>query len=72
MTLLPDHPDIACALRTGYPPWMLPEVPWSEGEKGEDPERELWFSILSNLEHYGNPAGACLYELPPKGGTTHV
>ena len=65
MTPLPDHPDIACALRTGYPPWMLPEVPWSEGEKEEDPERELWFSILSNLELYGNPAGACLYELPP-------
>lgn len=69
MILLPDHPDIACALRTGYPPWMLPELPEEEDE--EDPERELWFSILSNLEAYGTPL-PCLYELPPKGGTTRV
>lgn len=66
MTGILEHPEISRALRTGYPSWMLPELPWSEGE-GEDPELELWFSILSNLEHYGNPAGACLYELPEGG-----
>ena len=67
MILLPDAPDIACALRTGYPPWMLPEEP------GDEPEDSPWPAILANLEAYGNPAGACLEALPPpKGETTHV
>ena len=65
MKLLPDSPDIACALRTGYPQWMLPEL-------SDDDEESPWPAILANLEAYGNPAGACLEELPPKGGTTHV
>ena len=65
MTPLPDSPDIACALRTGYPQWMLPEL-------SDDEEENPWPAILANLEAYGNPAGCCLEELPPRGGTTHV
>ena len=61
-----EHPEISRARRTGYPSWMLPE--WDEPE--EDPDRELWAGILSNLEAYGNPAGACLYELPGKGAAS--
>lgn len=58
MNPLPDAPDIACALRTGYPPWMLPEEP------GDEPEDSPWPAILANLEAYGTPV-PCLYELPP-------
>jgi hypothetical protein len=65
MTNLPDAPDIACALRTGFPPWMLPE----ESDEPDELDESPWPAILSNLEAYGNPAGPCLYELPPKGGT---
>ena len=25
MRQLPDHPEIACCLRTGYPSWMNPK-----------------------------------------------
>lgn len=35
---LPDHPDIACALRTGYPRDMLPENPGDYEEEEEDQE----------------------------------
>ena len=30
---IPDHPEIACIERTGYPSWM---------QEGEDYEREFW------------------------------
>ena len=33
---IPDHPEIACIERTGYPSWM------QEDEDSEDYERELW------------------------------
>ena len=62
-----EHPEISRARRTGYPSWMLPELSRSEGGGEETTERELWAAILSNLESYGNPAGACLYELPEGG-----
>ena len=63
--MIPDAPDIACALRSGFPPWLLPE-------ESDEPEDSPWPAILANLEAYGNPAGPCLFELPPKGGTTHA
>lgn len=28
-------------------------------------EAQIWRDILDNLEAYGNPAGPCLWELPP-------
>lgn len=65
MNPIPDDPIVACMERTGYPPWVLPDT----AEKGEEPERSIWAGILENLEAYGNPAGPCLYELPPEGGT---
>ena len=33
---IPDHPEIACIERTGYPSWM------QEDEDSEDYEREFW------------------------------
>lgn len=33
MNNLPDHPDIAAALRTGYPGWM--DADWEEIEEEE-------------------------------------
>ena len=58
-----EHPEISRARRTGYPSWMLPEEPGAE----ESEDAAVWQRILSNLESYGNPAGACLYELPEGG-----
>ena len=63
--MIPDDPIIACLERTGLPPWMLDESP-------EDLDESPWPDILDNLEAYGNPAGPCLAELPPKGGTPLV
>lgn len=31
---IPDHPDIACALRTGYPSWIDPD--WDDPEEEEE------------------------------------
>lgn len=67
MTQIPDDPILCSMERTGYPPWMLPDPP----DESED-DLSPWPAILENLEAYGNPAGPCLYELPPKGASTHV
>ena len=67
MIQLPDDPIIACALRTGYPPWMQGE--WEEDEE-ENEDLEQAKKLLDNLELYGYPLFCPLYELPPKGGTT--
>ena len=32
---IPDHPEIECIERTGYPSWM-------QGDDGEDYDREFW------------------------------
>lgn len=66
MIPIPDDPIIRCMERTGYPPWFFPP------EESDEPDESPWPAILANLEAYGNPAGCCLFELPPKGGTNHV
>lgn len=33
---IPDHPEIECIERTGYPSWMLQE------SDGEDYDKEFW------------------------------
>ena len=62
MTPIPDDPIISCMEHTGYPPWMLPEEP----EPEEDPDMELWYEIMSQLEAYGTPCKPfSREELPP-------
>ena len=33
---IPDHPEIECIERTGYPSWMMQE------SDGEDYDKEFW------------------------------
>ena len=45
MRQLPDHPEIECALRTGYPSWMQEREEYEEDEDAlyeERRERELF------------------------------
>ena len=37
---IPDHPEIACIERTGYPSWMQEDV--LNDEDDEDYESEFW------------------------------
>ena len=37
---IPDHPEIACIERTGYPSWMQEDVLDDEDE--EDYDSEFW------------------------------
>ena len=38
-----EHPDITCALRTGYPTWVPAEEPEVlNDEDNEDYESEIW------------------------------
>ncbi len=47
------------------PIWAL----WLDEELTED--ERIFYNLMTNLEAYGTPV-PCLYELPPKGGTTRV
>ena len=38
---IPDHPEIACIERTGYPSWMQDDVLDDEDDE-EDYDREFW------------------------------
>ena len=38
---IPDHPEIACIERTGYPSWMQTEDLDDEDDE-EDYDREFW------------------------------
>ena len=38
---IPDHPEIACIERTGYPSWMQ-ETEVLDDEDDEDYESEFW------------------------------
>ena len=38
---IPDHPEIACIERTGYPSWMQDDVLNDEDEE-EDYDSEFW------------------------------
>ena len=42
MRQLPDHPEIECALRTGYPSWMQPKRDLDVDEEEEDWDDEEW------------------------------
>ena len=47
------------------PLWaLLDDVELTEDER-------IFYNLMTNLEAYGTPV-PCLYELPPKGGTTHA
>ena len=37
---IPDHPEIACIERTGYPSWMQEDV--LDDEEDEDYDSEFW------------------------------
>ena len=37
---IPDHPEIACIERTGYPSWMQEDV--LDDEDDEDYDSEFW------------------------------
>ncbi len=37
-TDFPDHPEIAWALRTGYPSWMQDDDPYKDEEDDEEEE----------------------------------
>ena len=38
---IPDHPEIACIERTGYPSWMQEDVLTDEDDE-EDYDSEFW------------------------------
>ena len=38
---IPDHPEIACIERTGYPSWMQEDVLNDEDDE-EDYDSEIW------------------------------
>ena len=38
---IPDHPEIACIERTGYPSWMQEDVLDDEDDE-EDYDSEIW------------------------------
>lgn len=38
---IPDHPEIACIERTGYPSWMQEDV-LDDDEDEEDYDSEFW------------------------------
>lgn len=42
---IPDHPDIASAMRTGYPRWIEDEDEDDLPEPGEDPRDNLFGRI---------------------------
>lgn len=47
MTQLPDHPDIDCCLRTGYPSWLLPgDDEKEETENETDEELPVFIELL--------------------------
>lgn len=39
---IPDHPEIACIERTGYPSWMQEDDEVLDDEDDEDYETEFW------------------------------
>ena len=39
---IPDHPEISCIERTGYPSWMQVEYDVLNDEDDEDYESEFW------------------------------
>ncbi len=39
---VPDHPEIACIERTGYPSWMQDDDEVLNDEDDEDYETEFW------------------------------
>ena len=45
---IPDHPEIACIERTGYPSWM---------QEREDYERESWDDDLYDERRESEPFG---------------
>lgn len=49
---IPDHPEIACIERTGYPSWMQEDDEVLCDEDDEDYENEFW----------GDDCEDCLYE----------
>ncbi len=54
------------------PPELLRLPLWAlldDVEMSED--QRIFYNLMLNLEAYGTPV-PCLYELPPKGGTTHA
>ena len=72
MRQLPDDPIVACALRTGYPPWMLdrrgrPCHGFAE-EKAEVEESFLRTGEDPSLRSGGQIVGA-LHEAPVEPGT---